>query len=87
MTDSRIVAIGTPTTFRQQVARALGRDAEAVEWMPTVSAVEGSLHGADSPPSVVVLSPAVKDSTRSALPSRSVGRRRPRPSSWSGTGR
>jgi pilus assembly protein CpaE len=48
-------------TFRQQVARALERDAEGVEWMPTVTAAEGAVQTGDKVANVVVLSPAVKE--------------------------
>jgi pilus assembly protein CpaE len=61
MTDARVVTVGPPMTFRQQVARALEWDAETVEWMPTVTAVEGALDGRASAPNVVVLSPSVKE--------------------------
>jgi pilus assembly protein CpaE len=60
VTGSRVVAVGPPMTFRQQVARALSREPDDVEWMPTVTAVEGTFHE-NQAPSVVVLSPAVKE--------------------------
>src|SRR5437867_4131273 len=47
--------------FRQQVARALEWEAEAVEWMPTVTAVEGAIESGTPAPNVVVLSPSVKE--------------------------
>jgi pilus assembly protein CpaE len=48
-------------TFRQQIARALGREADAVEWVPTVTAVEGAVESEHVSANVVVLSPAVKE--------------------------
>src|SRR2546425_5737300 len=67
MTDSRVVTVGAPLTFRQQVARALGMDPDTVEWMPTVAAAEGSMGEGDKTPSVVVLSPSVKELDAFAL--------------------
>jgi pilus assembly protein CpaE len=67
MTNARIIAIGAPPTFRQQVARALGSEPDVLEWMPTVSAVEGSLADGGTPPHVLVLSPAVKEGDAFAL--------------------
>ncbi|HEV8420040.1 MAG TPA: hypothetical protein VGR13_01650, partial [Actinomycetota bacterium] len=61
MTEARVITVGPPLTFRQQVARALDWAAEAVEWMPTVTAVEGALEVWGAAPNVVVLSPSVKE--------------------------
>jgi pilus assembly protein CpaE len=61
MSDSPVIAIGAPPTFRHQVARALDREPATVEWMPTVAAAEGFLSGKDLPPRAVVLSPSVKE--------------------------
>jgi pilus assembly protein CpaE len=61
VTEARVITIGQPPTFRQQVARALGTDSEGVEWMPTVSAVEASLGAGTGTPNVLVLSPAIKE--------------------------
>jgi pilus assembly protein CpaE len=61
MTDVQVVAIGPPLTFRHQVARAMGREADAIQWVPTVAAVEGSLGSGQSKPNVLVLSPSVKE--------------------------
>jgi pilus assembly protein CpaE len=61
MTGARIVAVGTPPTFRQQVARALDRDVGDVEWMPTVSAAEAAVAEVDRPTNVLVLSAAIKE--------------------------
>jgi pilus assembly protein CpaE len=62
MSEFEVVAVGAPPTFRQTVARALERHPQEIEWMPSVSAVEGFL--ADKPGliQVVVLSPVVKES-------------------------
>jgi pilus assembly protein CpaE len=61
VTESTVIAVGSPPTFRGQVARALGQDAESVEWTATVSAAESSLVARKNPANVVVLSPAVKE--------------------------
>jgi pilus assembly protein CpaE len=76
VTDARVMTIGQPPTFRQQVARALGTDSEGVGWMPSVSAVEGSLGAAPASPDVLVLSPAIKESDAYGL-SEFVGRTSP----------
>jgi pilus assembly protein CpaE len=47
--------------FRQQVARALDLDSEAIDWTATVSAAESSLAERTEPANVVVVSPAVKE--------------------------
>jgi pilus assembly protein CpaE len=62
MTNHDIIAVGPPPTFKQQVARALGRDADQVSWVPTVTAAESSLSERAGAASVVVLSPVVKES-------------------------
>src|SRR5439155_8855293 len=61
MTEARVVTVGPPVTFRQQVARALGNDPDTIEWKPTVAAAEGGMSEGERPPSVVVLSPGVKE--------------------------
>jgi pilus assembly protein CpaE len=61
MTEARVITVGPPMTFRQQVARALEWDVEAVEWMPTVTSVEGAHEVWGTAPNVVVLSPAIKE--------------------------
>jgi pilus assembly protein CpaE len=60
VTESRVVAVGAPQSFRHQVARALSVDAASIEWMPTVTAVEESL-GTNGRVDVVVLSPGIKE--------------------------
>ncbi len=61
MTETRIIAVGVPQTFRQHVARALEIDADSVQWVPTVTAVEGLLSEGQVSPDVLVLSAAVKE--------------------------
>ena len=61
MTNARVISVGSPMLFRQQVARALQWEAEAIEWMPTVTAVEGAIESGVPAPNVVVLSPSVKE--------------------------
>jgi pilus assembly protein CpaE len=60
--EPQIIAIGTPPTFRQQVARALEVSAEAVEWLPSVTAAEELITSRQqSAADVLVISPAVKE--------------------------
>jgi pilus assembly protein CpaE len=61
VTESRIIAVGAPQTFRQQVARTLEADPEDIGWLPSVTAVEESLIGGKEWADVLVLSPGVKD--------------------------
>ena len=58
---SRIVSVGAPPTFRQEVARALGLGPEVIEWVPTVAACQEAFSKGGGDPEIVVLSPAVKD--------------------------
>ena len=57
---TRIVAVGPPPTFRQQVARAMESPLEEIEWMPSVPSAEGLLGETQMIPHVLVLSPLVK---------------------------
>jgi pilus assembly protein CpaE len=57
----KVIAVGAPPTFRNQVARALEQPPEEIEWMPTVSAAESIVGDQGSVTSVVVLSPSVKE--------------------------
>ncbi|HZA26726.1 MAG TPA: hypothetical protein VE915_03625, partial [Actinomycetota bacterium] len=59
--STRIVAVGAPPTFRQQVARSTESPLEAIEWVPTITAAEELLSPGAPLPTVLVLSPAVKD--------------------------
>lgn len=61
MTDVQLVAVGSPPTFRQQVARALAVGPDDVEWVPTVAAAEDLLTSNSDPTGVVVLSASVKE--------------------------
>jgi pilus assembly protein CpaE len=63
MTSARVIAVGAPPTFRQQVARSLGVEPDLIEWMPTVTAAEGYLSDERSSISanVLVLSPLIKE--------------------------
>src|SRR5262249_10538743 len=61
MANHDVIAVGPPPTFKQQVARALGRDADQVSWVPTVAAAESSLAERVGAARVVVLSPVVKE--------------------------
>jgi pilus assembly protein CpaE len=60
VSETRVVAVGPPPTFRQQVARALEGPLEDVEWMPSVPSAEGLLGEGAAAPHVLVLSPLVK---------------------------
>lgn len=60
MTD-RILAVGSPPTFRQQVARALDRAADDVDWVAGVTDAEGAVASGGAPPDVLVVSPGVTD--------------------------
>ncbi|HXF58075.1 MAG TPA: P-loop NTPase, partial [Actinomycetota bacterium] len=58
----RVVAVGAPQEFRDQVGAALGlADPAAVEWVPTVTAAEELLLHSDRPVEVLVVAPKVKE--------------------------
>jgi pilus assembly protein CpaE len=59
--SAKVIAVGAPPTFRQEVARALDAGVEQVEWMPTVTAVEEWLGDRNQMAEVLVLSPTIKD--------------------------
>jgi pilus assembly protein CpaE len=61
MTESGVVAVGTPQSFRQQLARALEVDPEQLAWVPSATAAEELIVNADEPIDVLVLSPEVKE--------------------------
>jgi pilus assembly protein CpaE len=61
MSETRVIAVGAPPTFKQQVARILEADPEAVGWMPSVTAVEEQLLDGEEYADVLVLAPSVKD--------------------------
>jgi pilus assembly protein CpaE len=61
MTEASVVAVGTPQSFRQQLARTLEVGPEEVEWVQSATAAEELLISADRPVDVLVLSPEVKE--------------------------
>ena len=61
MSDLRVLAIGNPPTFRQQVARSLRVEDDGVDWLASVTAAEESVVVKNLAPHVLVLSPEVKD--------------------------
>ena len=61
MTESGVVAVGTPQSFRQQLARALEIEPDELDWVPSATAAEELLVGVDDPIDVLVLSPEVKE--------------------------
>jgi pilus assembly protein CpaE len=61
VTDASVVAVGTPQSFRQQLARALEIEADEVGWVQSATAAEELLIGAYSAIDVLVLSPEVKE--------------------------
>ena len=61
MNTPRIIAVGAPQTFRQQIARTLEADPEEIGWLPSVTAFEESLISGGEYADVLVLSPGVKD--------------------------
>jgi pilus assembly protein CpaE len=61
VTESGVVAVGTPQSFRQQLARALEVEPEDLDWVPSATAAEELIVNADDPVDVLVLSPEVKE--------------------------
>ena len=61
MSDSSVVAVGTPQSFRQQVARALEIEPDEVGWVQSATAAEELLISSFGPVDVLVLSPEVKE--------------------------
>jgi pilus assembly protein CpaE len=61
MTDASVVAVGTPQSFRQQLARALEIETDEVGWVQSATAAEELLLGALGQVDVLVLSPEVKE--------------------------
>jgi pilus assembly protein CpaE len=61
VTEASVVAVGTPQSFRQQLARALEVEADEVGWVQSATAAEEMLISAFSPIDVLVLSPEVKE--------------------------
>ncbi len=61
MSDASVVAVGTPQSFRQQLARALEVEPEEVGWVQSATAAEELLIHDTSVVDVLVLSPEVKE--------------------------
>jgi pilus assembly protein CpaE len=61
MTEASVVAVGTPQSFRQQIARALELEPDAIGWVQSATAAEELLINAYNPVHVLVLSPEVKE--------------------------
>ncbi len=61
MNEPSVVAVGTPQSFRQQLARALEIEPEEVGWVQSATAAEELLIHAFNPIEVLVLSPEVKE--------------------------
>lgn len=61
MSTPRVLAIGAPHTFRDEIARALEVDHDDVDWLASVTAAEESVVVTNLAPHVLVLSPEVKD--------------------------
>ena len=59
--EPSVVAVGTPQSFRQQVARALEIEADEVGWVQSPTAAEELLITAYTPVDVLVVSPEVKE--------------------------
>ena len=61
MTETSVVAVGTPQSFRQQIARALEIEVDEIGWVQSATAAEEMLINAYSAIDVLVLSPEVKE--------------------------
>ena len=61
MTEASVVAVGTPQSFRQQLARSLEVEPDEVGWVQSATAAEELLIHAFGPIDVLVLSPEVKE--------------------------
>ena len=61
MTEVSVVAVGTPQSFRQQIARALELEGDEVGWVQSATAAEELLINAYATIDVLVLSPEVKE--------------------------
>jgi pilus assembly protein CpaE len=61
VTEASVVAVGTPQSFRQQIARSLELEADEVGWVQSATAAEELLINAYAPIDVLVLSPEVKE--------------------------
>jgi len=61
MTEASVVAVGTPQSFRQQLARSLEVELDEVGWVQSATAAEELLIQSFSAIDVLVLSPEVKE--------------------------
>jgi pilus assembly protein CpaE len=61
VTDASVVAVGTPQSFRQQLARALEVEVDEIGWVQSATAAEELLINAHSYVDVLVLTPEVKE--------------------------
>jgi pilus assembly protein CpaE len=61
VTDASVVAVGTPQSFRQQIARALEVEVDEIGWVQSATAAEELLISSYSAVDVLVLSPEVKE--------------------------
>ncbi|MEA2558100.1 MAG: pilus assembly protein CpaE [Actinomycetota bacterium] len=61
MTEASVVAVGTPQSFRQSIARALEVEPDEIGWVQSATAAEELLITAYAPIDVLVLSPEVKE--------------------------
>jgi len=61
MSEASVVAVGTPQSFRQQLARSLEVEPDEVGWVQSATAAEELLIHAFGPIDVLVLSPEVKE--------------------------
>jgi DNA-binding NarL/FixJ family response regulator len=61
VTEASVVAVGTPQSFRQQIARSLELEADEVGWVQSATSAEELLITAYAPIDVLVLSPEVKE--------------------------
>jgi pilus assembly protein CpaE len=61
MSEASVVAVGTPQSFRQQLARSLEVELDEVGWVQSATAAEELLIQAFNPIDVLVLSPEVKE--------------------------
>ena len=59
MTDASVVAVGTPQSFRQQIARSLEVEPDEIGWVQTPTAAEEMLINSYGQLDVLVLSPEV----------------------------
>jgi pilus assembly protein CpaE len=61
MAEVSVVAVGTPQSFRQQLARSLEVEPDEIGWVQSATAAEELLINAFGPVDVLVLSPEVKE--------------------------